>query len=176
MGYTLPCARSSYCRVPIPPAPAGGRAAAPRTRSNGCSAASTSSPTAALQTPSRWSAAPCGGATNCSAQGPPCPGPTATAAVQHCGAHTSGEEPGPARTRGDSAVKHPPVCRTSEKHLPGSRCPEEQCRRQQGKWGQPKVKELNVSFGDLGSNPYTAAKFPVLLFKSLIPTLVKNSH
>lgn len=66
--------------------------------------------------------------------------------------------------------------RTSERFLAESRCPKEQHRRQQGKQGQPKAKELNISFGDLGSNPYTAANFPELLFKSLIPTLVKTSH
>lgn len=65
---------------------------------------------------------------------------------------------------------------TSERFLARSRCPKEQRRRQEGKQGQPKVKELNISFGDLGSNPHTAAHFPEPLFKSLIPTLVKNSH
>lgn len=73
-------------------------------------------------------------------------------------------------------MRWPVTFKTSERLLAGSRCPTEQRRRQQGKQGQPKVKELNISFGDLGSNPYTAANFPDLLFKSLIPTIVRNSH
>lgn len=113
--------------------------------------------------------APCSAATNCTAQ-------RLQPLHRHCGTRTAERSWGQRAPEGDRAVKYPPVCRTSEKPLPGSRCPEEQCRRQQGKRGQPKVTELNASFGDLGSNPYPAAKFLVLLFKSLIPTLVKNRH